>query len=106
MAAGEIPVEKVHEDDEVFVLNDINPRAPIHMLVIPRQHIESVRSLDETAHAALLGRMVATANRMAEARGIKERGFRLAFIAGEEGGQTIYHLHMHVLGGHKLGPEG
>jgi histidine triad (HIT) family protein len=106
MAAGEIPVNTVYEDDVVFVLNDIAPRAPVHMLLIPKQHIESARSLDEQAHAPLLGHMVAVANRMAEQRGVKERGFRLTFNVGDEGGQTIYHLHLHVLGGQKLGPEG
>ncbi len=75
------------------------------MLLIPKQHIESARSLDESAHAPLLGHMVAVANRLAEQRGIKDRGFRLTFNVGEEGGQTIYHLHLHVLGGHPLGPE-
>lgn len=105
-AAGEIPVDKVYEDDSLFVLNDINPRAPVHMLVIPKQHIESARSLDESAHAALLAHMVATANQLAGQRGIKDEGFRITFNVGENGGQTIYHLHMHVLGGHPLGPEG
>ena len=106
MAAGEIPVDMVYQDDDVFVLNDIAPRAPIHMLLIPRQHIESARSLDETAHAPLLAHMIAVANRLAEQREIKDKGFRLAFNVGEEGGQTIYHLHLHVLGGRQLGPEG
>jgi histidine triad (HIT) family protein len=104
-AASAIPVEKAYEDDEVFALNDIAPRAPVHLLVIPKQHIESARALDEAAHGALLGHMVAVANHLAGERGIKDRGFRLTFNVGEEGGQTIYHLHMHVLGGHKLGPE-
>ena len=106
MASGALPVEKVHEDDQVFVLNDINPRAPVHMLLIPKEHIESARSLDEAQHGPLLGHMVAVANSLAEERGIKDRGFRLTFNVGEEGGQTIYHLHLHLLGGTKLGPEG
>ena len=106
MASGEIPVPKVYEDDLIFGLNDINPRAPVHMLLIPKEHIESARSLDESSHAALLGRMMATANRLADERGIRDKGFRLTFNVGDDGGQTIYHLHLHVLGGQKLGPEG
>jgi histidine triad (HIT) family protein len=106
MASGDFPVDMVYEDDAVFAIMDINPRAPKHLLVIPREHIESVRSVNEAAHGPLLGRMVGVANRLAEQAGMKDSGFRLAFNVGDDGGQTIYHLHMHVLGGHKLGPEG
>jgi histidine triad (HIT) family protein len=105
-ASGAIPVDKVHDDELVYAINDINPRAPKHVLVIPKEHIESARSLDEGRHAAVLARMVAVANAAAEQAGIKDSGFRLAVNIGEDGGQTIYHLHMHVLGGHSLGPEG
>ena len=106
MAAGDIPVDMVYQDAAVFAIIDIAPRAPRHLLVIPKEHVESVRSLDEAKHAPLLGRMIAVANQLAEQAGIKDSGFRLAFNAGEDGGQTIYHLHLHVLGGHRLGPEG
>jgi histidine triad (HIT) family protein len=106
MASGDVPVDMVYQDDAVFAIMDIAPRAPKHLLVVPREHIESVRSLDEAAHAPLLGHMVGVANALAEQAGMLESGFRLAFNVGEDGGQTIYHLHMHVLGGHKLGPEG
>jgi histidine triad (HIT) family protein len=105
-ASGAIPVDKVHEDDLVYAINDINPRAPKHVLIIPKEHIESARSLDEGRHAAVLARMLAVANRVAADGGFKENGFRLAINVGDDGGQTIYHLHMHVLGGHHLGPEG
>ena len=105
-AAGDISVPKVFEDETLFVLDDINPRAPVHMLVIPKPHIESVRSLDESEHAPLLGHMVGVANQLAAERDIKDDGFRLTFNVGDNGGQTVYHLHLHVLGGHKLGPEG
>ena len=105
-AAGDIPVDKVFEDDALFVLNDINPRAPVHMLVIPKEHIESVRTLDEEAHASLLGHMIGVTNRLAAERAIKDDGFRVTFNVGDNGGQTIYHLHMHVLGGRRLGAEG
>ena len=106
MASGDFPVDMVYQDDAVFAIIDIAPRAPRHLLVIPKEHIESVRSLDGEKHGLLLGRMVSAANLLAERAGIKESGFRLAFNVGEDGGQTIYHLHMHLLGGHKLGPEG
>lgn len=106
MASGDFQVDKVYEDNDVFAIMDIAPRAPKHLLVIPRQHIESVRALDGATHGALLGRMVDAANQLAQQAGISESGFRLAFNVGDDGGQTIYHLHMHVLGGHKLGPEG
>ena len=105
MAAGEIPVEKVHEDDLVFAVRDINPRAPVHLLVIPKEHIASARDLAE-AHSRLIARLYVAANTVAADAGIAESGYRLAFNVGEDGGQTIYHLHLHVLGGHKLGPEG
>jgi histidine triad (HIT) family protein len=106
MAAGEFPVDIVYQDDAVFAIMDINPRAPKHLLVIPKDHIESARALDAAVHAPLLGRLVGAANLLAEQAGINESGYRLTFNVGEDGGQTIYHLHLHVLGGHKLGPEG
>ena len=105
-AGGEFAVDKVYEDDTVFAIMDIAPRAPKHFLIIPNRHIESVRSLEEGTHSALLGRMVSVANLLAEQAGMKDEGFRLAFNVGDNGGQTIYHIHLHVLGGHKLGPEG
>ena len=106
MAAGDIPVDMVYQDDSVFAIMDIAPRAPKHLLIIPKEHIESVRSLAEDKDSLLLGRMVGVANQLAEQAGVKDSGFRLAFNVGDDGGQTIYHLHLHLLGGHKLGPEG
>lgn len=105
MAKGEFPVDKLHEDGLVFAIADINPRAPTHLLIIPRQHIASARYLS-TEHYALLGHMFGVAGNLASDLEIADRGYRLTFNVGEEGGQTIYHLHMHVLGGHRLGREG
>ncbi len=105
MASGEQAVEKLHEDELCFAIRDINPRAPVHMMVIPREHIASVRDVREE-QGPLLGRMVAVANRLAGAEGIAEQGYRLTFNCGDDGGQTIYHLHLHVLGGRRLGAEG
>lgn len=105
MVGGSFPVEMLHQDDLVFAVNDIAPRAPTHVLIVPRQHIESVRRLDAAEHSHLLGHMIATANKLADSLDLGERGFRLTFNVGEEGGQTIYHLHLHLLGGKHLGPE-
>ena len=104
MASGAFPVDKVHEDSLVFVIRDINPRAPIHALIIPRQHIPTARDLN-SEHGALLGHLFATANRMAGEFDIADNGYRLTFNVGDEGGQTVYHLHLHLLGGRRLGPE-
>lgn len=105
MASGEMEVAKLHEDELCFAIRDINPRAPVHLMVIPREHIPSAREVEER-HGSLLTRMLSVANRLADAEGIGERGYRLAFNVGAEGGQTIYHLHLHLLGGRRLGAEG
>lgn len=105
MASGETAVDKLHEDDVCFAIRDINPRAPIHAMAIPKEHIPTVRDLTE-GHGALLARLFSVANKVADAEGISERGYRLAFNCGDDGGQTIYHIHLHVLGGRRLGAEG
>ena len=105
MASGDVDVEKLHEDDLCYAIRDINPRAPMHVMVIPQEHIGSVREVREE-HGPLLARMLSVANRLAEGEGIGERGYRLAFNCGPDGGQTIYHLHLHLLGGRRLGAEG
>ncbi len=105
MSAGEMAVEKLHEDDLCFAIRDINPRAPIHLLIIPHDHIPSVRDVRED-HGPVLARLLTTANRLADGEGIGERGFRLAFNVGGDGGMTIPHLHLHLLGGRRLGAEG
>lgn len=105
MASGEMAVDKLHDDEQVFALRDINPRAPVHILIVPKRHIDSVRELGPD-DGPLLGHMVDAGNRLAEREGLAERGFRLTFNVGAEGGQTISHVHMHVLGGRQLGAEG
>ena len=104
MARRDFPVDKLYEDSLVFVIRDINPRAPIHAMVIPKEHIVSARELT-LDHGPLLGQLFTTASRVADDFEIGERGYRLTFNVGEEGGQTIYHLHLHLLGGRRLGPE-
>ena len=105
MASGEMEVPKLYDDDLCFAIRDINPRAPVHCMVIPKEHIATVRELRES-HDALLGRLFTVANKVAGAEGVAERGYRLAFNVGDDGGQTIYHIHLHVLGGRRLGAEG
>jgi histidine triad (HIT) family protein len=98
IAAGEIPSTKVHEDDEVIAFRDIAPRAPTHILVIPRHHIASAAELTE-AHGPLLGRLFGTVAEIARSEGIADSGYRLVSNVGRWGGQTVPHLHVHLLGG-------
>jgi histidine triad (HIT) family protein len=105
MASGATPVAKLFDDDRVFSIRDIHPRAPTHVMIIPKEHIPTARDLGPQ-HGDLLAHMFVTATKLAEELGLKERGYRLTFNVGDEGGQTIYHLHLHLLGGRRLGPEG
>lgn len=105
MSAGEIPVEKVAENDQVFAIRDINPRAPIHVLVIPREHVDDAREI-QWNHGDMLAAMFALATDVARIEGVYEAGYRLAFNVGDNAGMTIRHLHLHLVGGRRLGPEG
>lgn len=105
MAAGEVPVDRVMENEQAFAIHDINPRAPHHLLIIPKQHIGDAREI-ETSHAELLAGMFALSRDVARVEGVFESGYRLALNVGEAAGMTISHLHLHLLGGRKLGPEG
>lgn len=105
MASGAMDVPKLHDDDLVFAIRDINPRAPVHVLVIPKQHIGDARDVD-AEHGAAVARMIAVAKQVADSEGLLERGYRLAFNVGEDAGMTIHHLHMHLVGGRQLGAEG
>jgi histidine triad (HIT) family protein len=98
IAAGEIPSTKVHDDDLVVAFRDIAPRAPTHILVIPRDHIASAADLTEE-HATLLGRLFGVAATIARDEGIVDGGYRLVSNVGRWGGQTVDHLHVHLLGG-------
>jgi histidine triad (HIT) family protein len=98
IANGEIPATLIHQDDQVVAFRDINPQAPVHALVIPRRHITTLNDLEAT-DKTLLGHMVMTAQQLAEKDGIAESGFRLVMNCNREGGQTVYHVHLHVLGG-------
>ena len=105
MASGAFAVDKLHDDGLVFAIADIAPRAPTHIVIIPKQHIASAREVTAD-QAPLIGHMVTVAQALARKAGVFERGYRLAINVGGDGGQTIYHLHMHLLGGQRLGPEG
>jgi histidine triad (HIT) family protein len=101
IAAGEIPADIVHEDDLVVAFRDVAPKAPTHVLVIPREHLASVAELDQ-AHERLIARIVSVANRVAVADGVAESGYRLVTNVGADAGQSVGHLHVHVLGGRSL----
>lgn len=100
MAAGEIPVAKVHEDDLVFAIRDINPQAPTHVLVIPVAHVASSADLT-AADGPMLGRLFEVAASIARADGL-DGGFRLVANAGPDAGQSVPHLHVHLLGGRPM----
>ena len=101
IVAGEIPAEVLYRDEQVIVIRDINPQAPVHLLVLPTEHLESVREI-KAGNASLAGHMTVVANEMARKEGVFEKGYRLVINCGDEGGQSVGHLHMHVLGGRQL----
>ena len=101
IVAGEIPTEILYKDEEIIAFRDIKPLAPVHLIIIPRKHVPSLNEMKE-GDAALVGRMVAVASKLAQDEGIAEKGYRLAINCGSEGGQLVPHLHMHLLGGRKL----
>ncbi len=101
IVAGTIPSDAVYRDDRVLAFRDIHPAAPVHILIIPMEHITGVRDIDE-AKAGLLGHMMMVANKLAKDNGVAERGYRLVINSGPEGGQVVPHLHMHLLGGRPL----
>jgi histidine triad (HIT) family protein len=100
--AGEIPAKEVFRDDEIVAFDDIRPVAPTHVLIIPKEHIPSVHELRPN-HSPTLGRLFEVANRIADERKIDRDGYRLVFNKGPQAGQTVYHLHMHLLGGRAMG---
>lgn len=97
IVSGDMPAHKLYEDDQIIAFNDIAPQAPVHFLVIPKKHIRSLHDLSETDDQALAGHMLFTAQRLAKEQGC-EAGFRLVMNCNDLGGQTVYHIHMHVLG--------
>ncbi|SFS82226.1 histidine triad nucleotide-binding protein [Marininema halotolerans] len=98
---GSIPAEKVYEDELVTAFKDIHAQAPVHLLVIPNQHIPSIQQVGEE-DSELLGRIFSVMNRLAVDEGLAERGYRIVNNCGDEGGQTVHHIHFHLLGGRSL----
>jgi histidine triad (HIT) family protein len=98
--AGTVPSDRVYEDDEVVVFKDIHPKAPVHLLVVPRLHLATLADLEER-HDTLIGRTLRLLPRLAEGQGLSE-GFRTIVNTGPGGGQEIFHLHIHLLGGGRL----
>lgn len=101
IARGDVPAEFAHQDDLVLAFKDINPKAPTHLLLIPRRHIDSAADLAET-DAEMLGRLFSVASTLARETGIAERGFRLVSNSGLAAGQSVDHLHFHLLGGRSM----
>lgn len=97
----EIPSQIVYEDDRVMAFNDINPLAPVHILVIPKEHLTNVLDINEN-NADLIGHIHLVINRLAREKGIAEKGFRIVTNCNPEGGQVVFHLHYHLIGGEKL----
>ena len=102
IVAGSIPSNKVYEDDEVLAFHDINPTAPVHILIIPKRHIATTLDFTPGTDEALVGKLITTATRLARELGIDQSGYRLVFNTHEDGGQEVYHVHLHLLGGRKF----
>ena len=102
IVAGEIPADIIYESDTAIAFRDINPQAPTHFLVIPRKHIATINDI-EPEDIAIIGSLYTAAKEIAAAEGIAEDGYRAVMNCGEGAGQTVFHIHLHVLGGRPLG---
>jgi histidine triad (HIT) family protein len=98
---GEIPSDIIYEDDKVIAFNDVNPQSPVHFLVIPKEHIESLNHLDHE-NSYLIEHIFLVISKLAKETGIDEKGYRVVHNCGENGGQTVPHIHFHVLGSRKF----
>lgn len=101
IVAKQISAKVVYEDDQTLAFDDIHPQAPVHTLVIPKKHIAAVRDCEERDQA-LLGRLLLTCAKAAQLKGIAESGYRIVMNTGKDGGQTVFHLHLHVTGGRRM----
>lgn len=99
--AKEIPAKIIHEDDNVLAFEDVNPQAPVHVLFIPKKHISTALDIQESDDL-LIGHMFRAATRIAKEKGIAERGFRLVMNTNAESGQSVYHIHLHLLAGRQM----
>ena len=99
MVAGDIKPNIVFEDENILAFRDINPQAPVHILIIPKAHVATLDDLDNTL---LAGQLVQTAVQLAKAEGLSEEGYRTVFNCNQKGGQEVYHVHLHLLGGRQM----
>ena len=99
MVAGDIKPNIVFEDDNILAFRDINPQAPVHIIIIPKAHVATLDDLDDTL---LAGQLVQTAVQLAKAEGLSEEGYRTVFNCNQKGGQEVYHVHLHLLGGRQM----
>ena len=101
IAAGDIPADKVYEDDDLLAFRDINPAAPTHILVIPKKHIATMNDV-AVEDQALVGKMLLVGKEIAATEGVDENGYRLTFNTNRHGGQSVYHIHLHLLAGRQM----
>lgn len=101
IVSKEVPAKIVYEDERVLAFDDINPQAPVHTLVVPKKHISTTLDIEDGDNA-LIGHLFRTAGKIAKGKGIAERGFRLVVNTNPEAGQTVYHVHIHILGGRHM----
>ena len=102
IVSGDIQGDIVHQDDEILAFRDINPQAPTHILIIPKKHISTVNDLEEEDQQ-VIGKMFSAAKMLAKQEGLSERGYRLVMNCNAEAGQTVFHIHLHLLGGRTMG---
>jgi histidine triad (HIT) family protein len=101
IARGEIPAKIVHQDERLVAFRDINPQAPTHILIVPREHIATLNDIDRS-HQDLIGAMQLLAAELAASEGIADKGWRVVMNCGEDAGQSVFHIHLHLLGGRDL----
>ncbi len=102
IVAGEIPAKRVHEDDELLAFEDIKPEAPVHVLIIPKRHIPTLNDLN-SQDDAIVGAMIRLAARIAKDRSVDDAGYRTVFNCNSHAGQTVFHIHLHLLAGRRFG---
>ena len=101
---GEVPSTKVYEDDEILAFKDVNPMAPVHILVVPKKHYNDITEITEE-NADIIKKIILAINKIAKEQGIVDKGYRIINNCKEEAGQTVKHLHFHLIGGKKLGDK-
>jgi histidine triad (HIT) family protein len=101
IAAKKIPAAIIYEDNKLLAFHDIDPQAPVHVLIIPKEHVSTLNHL-EPAHTELMGNLILTSQKVAAQLGIHEKGYRLIMNCNHQGGQSVYHIHLHLLGGRQM----